>query len=313
MSIQISHWRGGILRSLLSPHGRTEQFRSGYLLPFMFALMSGCSTGELLNSLSGSSNYLAHEDVKYGSHPRQKMDIYLPAGKSKKDAHYSCKVIFVHGGSWQSGEKGFYGFVGAAFAELGYLTAIPNYRLHPEVVFPDFVTDLVNALAHPSLKKEKPEDKIVLVGHSAGALNAAHASYDTKHLINVGLDKSAIDLFVSLAGPHDYFLPSDKPAWRAIFGSTDAQQLQGLSVSYVDFESPTTLILHGDSDKVVTPRSAFSLAKQLESHNIPHHLKIYEGIGHRRIIAALASPLTSIAPTLGDIAQFLHTNGCEPD
>ena len=282
------------------------------LVMFALLLMTGCSSGELLNTLSNASKYLAHKDVAYGEHPRQTMDIYLPNGKSTKDNYHSCKVVFVHGGSWQSGEKGTYGFVGASFAELGYFVAIPNYRLHPEAVFPDFVSDIVTALSHASLKKENPDDKIVLVGHSAGALNAAHVSYNKEYLLAAGLDKSAIDLFVSLAGPHDYFLPSDKPAWRAIFGDSDAQQLRALSVNFVDADSPPTLVLHGESDTVVTPRSAFSLADRLENHNIPHALKIYDGIGHRRIIGALASPLKSMAPTRGDIKAFLQSNNCNP-
>ena len=301
-----------MLRPISSSYSLLSSLARFYVVIIALSLMLGCSSGEVLNTLSNASKHLAYKDVAYGDHPRQTMDIYLPNGNSTKVNYHSCKVVFVHGGSWQSGEKETYGFVGAAFAELGYFVAIPNYRLHPEAIFPDFVSDIVSALSHASLTKINPDDKIVLVGHSAGALNAAHVSYNKQHLLAAGLNKSAIDLFVSLAGPHDYFLPSDKPAWRAIFGDSDDQQLQALSVNYVDVESPPTLVLHGESDTVVTPRSALSLADRLKTYNIPHTLKIYDGIGHRRIIGALASPLKSFAPTRQDIKAFLQSHHCNP-
>ena len=271
---------------------------------------SGCSGGNILNTLSGASKYLAYPDVEYGSHSRHKMDIYLPNGADSNDEQYSCKVMFIHGGSWQSGDKDTYKFVGAALAERGYFVAIPNYRLYPDAVFPDFVRDIATALDHPLLRKNQPKEKIALIGHSAGAFNAAHVSYDKSYLHEVGLDTASIDLFISLAGPHDYFLPSEKPKWRAIFGQTDTQQQTALSVNYIGDDSPTTLILHGSEDNVVTPRSAYSLAGKLATHNIPHELKVYEDVGHIKIIGALASPLKSLAPTLNDIQEFLHANGC---
>ena len=300
-------------------HAVTSFINSEYRTVFQFLLFlsiilgTGCSGGNILNTLSGASDYLAYPGVEYGNHPRQKMDIYLPNGADSNNEQYSCKVIFVHGGSWQSGDKDTYKFVGAALAELGYFVAIPNYRLHPDAVFPDFVRDVATALAHPLLRKDQPTDKIALIGHSAGAFNAAHVSYNKTYLREAGLNTASIDLFISLAGPHDYFLPSDKPKWRAIFGQTDTQQQIALSVNHVGDDSPATLILHGSEDNVVTPRSAHSLADKLAHQNIPHELRIYEDVGHIKIIGALASPFRSLAPTLGDVQGFLNTNGCRPN
>ena len=64
--------------------------------------------------------------------PRQKLDLYRPTtpradGKS---------VIFFYGGSWDSGSKDDYLFVGQALAARGITTIIADYRLYPEVRFP---------------------------------------------------------------------------------------------------------------------------------------------------------------------------------
>ncbi|MGR8949553.1 MAG: alpha/beta hydrolase family protein [Gammaproteobacteria bacterium] len=107
------------------------------------------------------------------------------------------------------------------------------------------------------------------------------------------------------------FLPSDKPAWRVIFGQSDSQQRNALSVNYVNNDSPPTLILHGSADRVVTPRSARSLAARLAQNNSQYRLRIYDGVGHTRIIAALTPTLNFMAPTLDDIRDFMDEHDCK--
>ncbi|MGR8949552.1 MAG: hypothetical protein ACU84Q_16015 [Gammaproteobacteria bacterium] len=45
------------------------------LLSLAIILTGGCSGGEALSVISGSSKYLAQNDVPDGDHPRQKMDV----------------------------------------------------------------------------------------------------------------------------------------------------------------------------------------------------------------------------------------------
>ena len=48
-------------------------------------------------------------------------------------------IVFFYGGSWNSGNRQDYAFVGSALASRGFLTIIADYRLVPEVVFPEYV------------------------------------------------------------------------------------------------------------------------------------------------------------------------------
>ena len=50
-------------------------------------------------------------------------------------------VVFFYGGSWNRGDRAQYRFVGEALAARGIVTVIPDYRLYPEVRYPDFLKD----------------------------------------------------------------------------------------------------------------------------------------------------------------------------
>jgi acetyl esterase/lipase len=79
--------------------------------------------------------------LPYGEDPRQRLDVFSPrSGKHPV-------VVFFYGGSWTTGEKSQYAFVGAALAARGYVTVIPDYRLYPQVRFPEFIADGARAVA----------------------------------------------------------------------------------------------------------------------------------------------------------------------
>ena len=50
-------------------------------------------------------------------------------------------IVFFYGGSWDSGTKSGYAFVGRALAAQGFVVAIPDYRLVPQVRYPAFLED----------------------------------------------------------------------------------------------------------------------------------------------------------------------------
>ena len=60
-------------------------------------------------------------------------------------------MVFWYGGGWVEGSKKNYRFVGAALASRGLVTVIPDYRLYPEVGFPDFLRDAAMAVAPPPM------------------------------------------------------------------------------------------------------------------------------------------------------------------
>lgn len=274
----------------------------GCLLSSLSLLLTACSPANILSYTSGAADYRIETDVAYGEDDRHKLDIYQ--GKNSQ-----CRIVFVYGGGWTEGEKEEYGFVGAALAKRGYEVVIPNYRLYPEVRHPVFVEDI--ALSLKFLNDQRPSElPLVIMGHSAGAMIGSMVSYDPSYLEAHNLNTDIIDANIAISGPHDYFLPTNNPKWTAIFGEDPTQQIDGLVVNHIQPGAPKSLIMHGTDDTVVTVKSATSITEKLRAVNTPVELKLYEDIGHVKIIAALGSPLRFLAPTLDDIDHYLSTEVC---
>ena len=118
-------------------------------------------------------------------------------------------VVFYYGGSWNRGERAQYRFVGEALASRGILTLVADYRLYPEVRYPDFLRDSAAALSygldHAADWGGNP-DKVYVMGHSAGAYNAAMMALDPRWLAAHGRSPQQLAGWIGLAGPYD-FLP----------------------------------------------------------------------------------------------------------
>ena len=137
--------------------------------------LAGCSGSAVVNALTPRSGYTVERDLSYGPNARQRLDLYVPEGAAA-DAPV---LVFFYGGNWQSGSKELYRFVGQAFASRGYVTAIPDYRLYPEVRYPTFIED--GALAISWLQAQPATAggrKLFVAGHSAGAYIAAMLALD---------------------------------------------------------------------------------------------------------------------------------------
>ena len=101
-------------------------------------LLGGCSRLALFNAFvpKDQGSQLVVSGIAYGTDDRQKLDIYLPEKQGR-----SKVVVFVYGGSWDSGSRSEYAFVGRALASRGFVTIIADYRLVPEHPYPAFVQD----------------------------------------------------------------------------------------------------------------------------------------------------------------------------
>lgn len=239
--------------------------------------------------------------IAYAGGPRHRLDIYAPRPE-QNDAW--PVVVFFYGGSWSSGARSGYAFVGRALAAQGFVVVIPDYRLVPEVRYPAFVEDGAAAVrwteAHARDYGGDPT-RIVLMGHSAGAYIAAMLAVDERWL---GQDRAAIRGLVGLAGPYD-FAPFDAPASQAAFGNWP-KPAETQPVTWAGAGDPPTLLLIGAEDRTVRPRNSRALAARLRAGGVPVDLRSYPKLGHVGVLVALARPFRGKAPALQDVSRFVR-------
>ncbi len=270
----------------------------------LFAFVAACSPLKTFNAVvpKDIGGKLVAKDQAFAAGERGRLDVYAP----RKAASGKLPVIvFFYGGSWSSGVKEGYGFVGRALAAQGFLVAVPDYRLVPEVRFPGFVEDGAAAVKWVRANAARfggDPDRMVLAGHSAGAYNAAMLALDPQWL---GPDRAAVKGFAGLAGPYD-FLPLDGPITQAAFGQApDSKATQ--PVNFASAGDPPALLLVAGKDTLVYPRNSIRLAALMRQAGVPAEVKTYGDVGHVGILTAVARPFRGKAPVLADLTTFARS------
>ena len=268
-------------------------------LPLATVACSPLKTFDALVPKDGGAR-LAERGIAYGTDPRQRLDVYAPTAEGEGRP----VVVFVYGGSWSSGTRDGYQFVGRALAAQGFVVAIPDYRLVPQVRFPGFVEDAAAAVRWAETNAARyggDGSRVVLMGHSAGAHIAALLALDEQWL---GPDRSAVKGFVGLAGPYD-FLPLDPGAARNALGDWPRPE-ETQPIAFAGAGDPPVLLLAGAKDDTVRPRNSTALGERLRAAGVDTTVTIYPGVGHIGIVTALAQPFRGKAPVLADTAAFVQ-------
>lgn len=274
------------------------------------ALLAGCSGAQFINSITPSSGYTLTRDLPFGSQGL-KLDVYAPDG-----ARNAPLLVFFYGGSWQADSsrgKATYKFLGQALAEQGYVVMIPDYRLYPQVRYPDFLADCAEAVkwAHDHAERYgAAPGKLVLMGHSAGAYNAAMLALDPDYLAAAGADRAWLRGMIGLAGPYD-FLPITDPVLQTIFGPRDSwpqtQPINHVSDRGDGHAPPPLLLLHGADDDTVYLKNTNNLAARVGAGGGRVEKIVYPSMGHVRIVALLSTWLPGHAELIGHIRGFVDS------
>jgi acetyl esterase/lipase len=132
---------------------------------------------------------------------KHKLDLYLP-----RDQKNFPVLVFLHGGSWRTGDRSLYKALGNRLARAGIGAAIPSYRLMPQNPHPAQIEDVAAAFAwvvRNIAEHGGDPSRIYLCGHSAGAHLAALLALDEKYLKKYDLDRTAIRSVIAMSGVYD--------------------------------------------------------------------------------------------------------------
>jgi arylformamidase len=136
-------------------------------------------------------------DISYGSHPRQRFDLFrAPLAKAT--------IAYFHAGYWQSRDKSQFQFLAPPLVGAGFDVAIVNYPLCPDVTLEELteaVRDAVpSILAFASIERQGP-GRLIAAGHSAGghlAVELALTDWRAR-----GATREPISGVVALSGVYD--------------------------------------------------------------------------------------------------------------
>lgn len=255
------------------------------LLTFSSVAFSSCKKD---NSEVSPAAALQQSNVAYGPDPAQKLDLYLPAGRSEA----ATKVaVLIHGGAWATGDKADVLMV-SAINELRarmpqYAVISINYRLagFSGNLFPTQELDTKAAIEFIYAKHSEYSysDKIVLLGASAGA----HLALLQAYKYTTPKIRAVVDFF----GPTDLVQMYNDPAAQSppsgisfLLNGTPSQQPAQYSssspINFVSAQVPPTQIFHGSADDVVKPQQSAALSAALQTTGVVKEYNLYPGEGH---------------------------------
>ncbi len=271
------------------------------------ALLSGCSGVRVLDALVPERDYRLDADQAYGADPRQRLDVYRPLHDATPGAPKPPVVVFFYGGNWTTGSKDDYRFVGESLASAGAVVVIADYRLSPAVHYPVFVQDSALAVRwaadHAEAFGGGPQ-RLVVMGHSAGAYNAAMLALDGRWLAGAGLSPARLSAWIGMAGPYD-FLPIGEPMTQRAFSWPNTPR-DSQPIAHVHGGVPRTLLVAAEKDDTVDPqRSTVALANGLRQAGNNVTLHLYPRVSHATLVGALGTPLRWLAPVRRDLLDFL--------
>ena len=265
-----------------------------------------CSPLTAINALTTDSTYNKTSNVVYGPQDRNQLDIYTP-----KNLHAAAPVVvFFYGGSWSSGARGDYAFVGEALASHGIVTVIADYRLYPEVRYPTFLEDGARAVAwtvKDIAKYGGDPKRLYVMGHSSGAYNAAMIALDPRWLAEVNLTPAVFRGWIGLAGPYD-FLPIENRGVRPVFFFPNSP-IDSQPINHVTALAPPTLLIAANKDNLVNPvRNTGGLAAALRTAHVPVTEDYFDHVGHATLVGAISRPLRGLAPVLDTVVRFIQSD-----
>lgn len=252
-----------------------------------------------LGGTDGTS--LVARGARYGPVPAQRLDVVAPIAPGPHPV-----LVFIHGGSWNSGQPEDYHFIGRVFARAGYVVVLPGYRLGPDGVYPHMLEDGAAAVAWTAQNIARfggDPDQVVLMGHSAGAHTAAMLGLERQWLGRQGLPDGFVKGVVGLSGPYDFY-PFTSDSARAAFGHVADPRLTQ-PITFARGDAPPMLLLTGDADTTVKPRNSKALAKTLTELGGRADLVILPGVDHAGPVLKLAQPFARDASVITPVLRFL--------
>ena len=209
-------------------------------------------------------------DIPYGEHPLQALDLHLPKGKNSEKLPV---ILFVHGGAFIKGDKSdhiIFDNVLNFFTRSNFIGVNINYRLAPEHKWPSGANDIADSLKwiHDNADIYNiDEDKIFLMGHSAGAAHVASYTFDESLQLHDGNDGVVGSILMS--GVYSNVSEKSKNVY---YGPNK----NNIPINHLEGRFIPLFIIDAEFDKLTMQMEAINLLQKVcrRDNLCPHHKQI---------------------------------------
>lgn len=244
--------------------------------------------GFVVATQPSSSHASTLRDIAYGQASQQRFDVYpaLAGGDNARPI-----IVMAHGGAWQFGDKRQRGSIKNKvdhWRHQGWLFISVNYRLMPQAKPLTQAKDLALALGKIQTDAAKwggDPQKIVLVGHSAGAHLVALLSSDyhlrsqlRPWLGGVLLDTAALDLVTLMQSDHHRL-------YDKAFGSVATDWVSASPIAQLHNDTPPLLLVCSEPRKNSCSQ-AQSFSREAKKHGVRSEV-LATKLSHRKINSQL--------------------------
>ncbi len=253
----------------------------------LFAFLGQIFTGSAQTRVEKNINYAGNADQDYS------LNVYHKKG----DVKNQDVIIFIHGGSWSSGKKETYWWLGRNLAKKDIVTTIINYPLAPKATYKEMA--LASAKAVKWVQENIAQfggnpDRIFVMGHSAGAHLGELISADPQYFREIGIKNPIKGVILNDAfglDMEEYLTKAEKDAsytnFLRTFTADPKEWLAGSPLFYVKNITILHLIFYGSKTYPAIQIQSVRLDKLLKEQKTPTILEVMDGKSHVPMITQM--------------------------
>ncbi|MCH6234908.1 alpha/beta hydrolase [Cognataquiflexum rubidum] len=243
-----------------------------------------------------------------GNLPEKQLNVFAP-----KNADGSNDVmLFIYGGSWDSGKKEIYNFLGSRLARKGIVAVIIDYPLSPDYQ----VHDMAKAAAQAVRWTEEniktyggSPDKIYVSGHSAGGHLASLISVRDEYFDTLGVENPIKGtILIDAAGLDMYWFLKEMnyaPGTQYLRAFTDNPQIwkDTSPIYFLDEKDPPMLIMMGGKTLPGIEKTTERFLEEYRKINPEPNFHLQKGKKHKPMIVQFIYTPSKVYKWIGEFME----------
>ncbi len=253
------------------------------ILAFLGQIFSGAAQIQVVKNI----NYAATNSLE------NTLNIYHKKGAQQNQD----VIIFIHGGSWSSGKKETYWWLGRNLAKKNIVTAIINYPLAPQATYKEMALASAQAVkwVRDSIYKYGGNPaRLFLMGHSAGGHLCELINSDNQYFKSVSIDNPIKGVILNDAfglDMEEYLTKAEKDDsyfdFLRTFGQDTKIWQSGSPLFYIKKVTNPHLLFYGSKTYPAIQIQTERIYKNLKEQKVAVKLEVIKGKKHVGMISQM--------------------------